>query len=82
MRFIASIFIRLYQLILSPDHSFWGKGLGLKVCRYYPSCSEYTETAILRYGWIKGVPMGIRRILRCHPGQPGGWDPVPDKPKD
>jgi putative membrane protein insertion efficiency factor len=63
--------IRGYQLLLSP----W---LGSS-CRFYPSCSCYTHTAIERYGALQGAWLGLRRLLRCHPFNKGGYDPVPDK---
>ncbi len=51
-------------------------GIAPGVCRFSPSCSEYAREAILRYGVVKGVVRGARRVLRCHPLSKGGWDPV------
>jgi putative membrane protein insertion efficiency factor len=45
-------------------------------CRFEPSCSRYTEAAIMKYGVVKGSWMGARRIARCSPLSAGGWDPV------
>jgi len=61
--------IKLYQRAVSPNLP--------NSCRFYPTCSEYSKQAIQRYGPIKGLYLGIRRILRCHPLNPGGYDPVP-----
>ncbi len=46
-------------------------------CRFSPTCSEYTLLAVERYGVIKGLYLGLKRILKCHPFHPGGDDPVP-----
>lgn len=48
-----------------------------RVCRFYPSCSEYTKQAIIKYGFLKGVRLGIFRIFKCHPFNSGGYDPLP-----
>ncbi len=63
--------IKFYQRNISP--------LFPARCRYYPTCSAYTCTAIERFGLLKGGFMGARRILRCNPFWPGGYDPVPEK---
>lgn len=51
------------------------------VCIYYPSCSGYMLEAIRKFGVVRGVLMGTKRILRCVPWKDGGFDPVPDNPK-
>ena len=66
--------IHLYRAAVSP---FLGA-----TCRYTPSCSHYTETAVRRFGVARGSWLGLRRILRCHPFHPGGYDPVPDPTRE
>lgn len=61
--------IRIYQYAISP--------LMGRSCRYVPTCSEYTVEAIRKHGAIKGGWLGAKRIGRCHPWHPGGYDPVP-----
>ncbi len=68
MKFIFLQLISLYQKVVSP--------LFPSTCRFYPSCSEYTKQAVQKYGIIKGSWKGIRRIIRCHPFNPGGYDPL------
>jgi len=45
-------------------------------CRFYPTCSQYTIEVVSKYGIIKGISMALRRIIKCHPFNPGGYDPV------
>jgi putative membrane protein insertion efficiency factor len=69
VKFVALGLIKLYKMTLS-------KVLPPS-CRFYPSCSMYTYEAISKYGVIKGSWLGFKRILRCNPFNPGGYDPVP-----
>jgi len=60
--------IKLYQKYISP--------LKPPSCRFYPTCSQYASEAIGKYGTIKGSYMAIRRLIKCHPFNSGGYDPV------
>jgi len=63
---IASI--KIYQKFISP--------LKRPSCRFYPTCSHYAVEAVTRYGCLKGGYLTVRRVLKCHPFNPGGYDPV------
>ena len=76
---IAIGIIRVYQKTLSPDHGVFKRLYPEGVCRYYPTCSEYTAQAIEEHGVIIGSGLGIWRILRCNPWARGGYDPPPKK---
>ncbi|MBN1939450.1 MAG: membrane protein insertion efficiency factor YidD [Candidatus Aminicenantes bacterium] len=69
MKRFALVLLRLYKMLISPL-------LGTH-CRYYPTCADYTAQAIDQYGFLRGGWFGLKRILRCHPFHPGGFDPLP-----
>ena len=69
LRFLAKILIRAYQRLISPVLP--------PSCRFIPTCSQYAYEAISRYGAMRGGLMAVKRLLRCHPFHPGGYDPVP-----
>jgi putative membrane protein insertion efficiency factor len=69
MKWLLTALIRSYQYAISP---FLGRS-----CRYHPSCSEYAVEAVEKYGALRGGWLALRRIGRCHPWHPGGYDPVP-----
>ena len=69
VRHFAVLLITLYQRLLSP--------LFPPSCRFVPTCSQYAKQAILTHGLARGSYLAARRILRCHPFNPGGYDPVP-----
>ena len=68
---VALLLIRFYQGGISPM-------LGSN-CRFTPTCSQYTYEAIQIHGFIKGIILGVKRILKCNPFYPIGYDPVPEK---
>ena len=68
MKVVLIALIRGYQLVISP--------MLPPACRFTPTCSAYTLEAVRRYGALRGAYMGVRRLLRCHPFHPGGYDPV------
>ena len=71
MKHLFIALIRFYQKFISP--------LTPPACRFYPTCSHYGLEAFRRFGVIKGGYLTVKRILKCHPFHPGGFDPVPDK---
>ncbi|MCM8594654.1 membrane protein insertion efficiency factor YidD [Accumulibacter sp.] len=69
MKSLLLVLIQAYRYAISPL-------LG-RHCRFFPSCSEYADEAIRKHGALRGVALAVRRLCRCHPWNPGGFDPVP-----
>ena len=69
MREVLILLIRFYRRFLSP--------LKPRTCRFHPTCSAYALEALARHGAVWGSYLAVRRVLRCHPWNPGGLDPVP-----
>ena len=64
-------FLKVYRKVVSPMYG--------QVCRFYPSCSAYALEAVVRHGAVRGSWLAARRLVRCHPWNPGGPDPVPPR---
>lgn len=73
MKYVLIGLLKLYRLVISPLYG--------NLCRYYPSCSAYALRAVEFHGAIKGSCLAVRRLARCHPWTPGGYDPVPGTPE-
>lgn len=73
MKHVAMGIIRVYQIAISP--------ILPSACRFQPTCSHYGYEAFQKHGFFKGFILTVRRIGRCHPFNPGGYDPVPEEYK-
>lgn len=70
MKLLLILFVRGYQVALSP--------MLPASCRYHPTCSHYAIEALEKHGALRGLWLAVKRIARCHPFRPGGFDPVPE----
>jgi putative membrane protein insertion efficiency factor len=71
MKYLLIGFLKLYRRFVSPMYG--------QVCRFYPTCSAYALEAVQLHGAVRGSWLAARRLARCHPWNPGGFDPVPPK---
>ena len=69
MKYVFVFLITSYQKLISP--------LLPPTCRFYPTCSQYAKEALIKHGFAKGTFFALKRLLKCHPFHPGGFDPVP-----
>lgn len=68
MKYIAIFLIKMYQRIPGPWHNY---------CKYRPTCSEYAIGCLEEWGFIKGMYLSIKRVIKCNPRSKGGYDPIP-----
>jgi len=71
VKYVLIVLLKAYRAVISPLYG--------QVCRYHPSCSAYALGAVTEHGALKGTWLAGRRLLRCHPWAPGGYDPVPPR---
>jgi uncharacterized protein len=76
MKKLLLTLIIFYQKTLSPDTGIFSIKHPNGFCRFYPHCSEYSYQAINKYGVIRGILLTIKRLIRCHPFNKGGYDPI------